>query len=91
MVEYIQTVVKDEEGIGSPINIHFYAPLDESKAKHETEICYDSWQQMPEDIELIQADNYSQYAEKYCLKICWYLQKVRAIEILQMKAEFFKD
>jgi hypothetical protein len=29
MVDYIQTCVKDEIGIGKPISIHFYAPLDE--------------------------------------------------------------
>lgn len=26
-----------------------------------------------------------------CLKFCYYIQKVRGFEVLQMKAEFFKD
>lgn len=40
---------------------------------------------------LLQEDRYSEYTMKQCLKVCHYLQKVRQIEVLQMKVEFLKD
>ena len=30
LIEYVQTCVKDSVGIGKPINVHFFAPLDEN-------------------------------------------------------------
>jgi hypothetical protein len=31
------------------------------------------------------------FVKRQCLKICYYLQKVRSIEVLQMKTEFLVD
>ena len=40
---------------------------------------------------LIESDQFEAYIHRQCLKISDYLQKVRGIEILQMKVEFTKD
>ena len=32
-VEYVQTCVKDEKGIGKPFSVTFYAPINESSDK----------------------------------------------------------
>lgn len=29
LIDFIQTCVKDEVGVGKPIVVHFYAPIDE--------------------------------------------------------------
>jgi hypothetical protein len=41
LVDYIQTCVKDPIGIGKPINIHFYAPINENNFTSQSEINYD--------------------------------------------------
>jgi hypothetical protein len=46
---------------------------------------------MPEDLDLLQRQNYSEYARKVCLKMCYFMQKVRSMEITQMKTEFVID
>ena len=46
---------------------------------------------MLEDFELLESGQKKDYVYKQCLKMCFYLQKVRNIEILQMKTEFIED
>ena len=71
--------------------LQFYAPLDERTDKLAAkEVNYDH-KQLPEDLQLLQEKQYTELAVKQCLKMCYYLQKVRNIEILQMKAEFLRD
>ena len=40
---------------------------------------------------MLQTQKFREYAEKQCLKIAHYLQKVRSIEILRMDATFLRD
>jgi len=35
--------------------------------------------------------NDEEQAYQQCLKFCYYIQKVKGAEVLQMKVEFFKD
>ena len=46
---------------------------------------------MPSDEHLLAMGNDAAYVEKLCLKMAYYIQKVHGHNILQMKAEFFKD
>ena len=46
---------------------------------------------MENDVDLLQRGDDQTYVYKQCLKYCYYAQKVHSKEILQMKAEFFKD
>jgi hypothetical protein len=46
---------------------------------------------MESDADLLARGADQAYAHKQCLKYCYYAQKVHGKEILQMKAEFFKD
>ena len=91
LVEYVQSCVKDPVGIGKAIYFHFFAPLnEESQESADLEIDYSS-KSMPDDLQLLIDSKYTEYIKKQCLKISHYLQKVRSIEILQMKVEFLID
>jgi hypothetical protein len=68
--------------------LHFFAPLNESNPSEEINYNYKS---MPSDYDLISRGEDKLFIEKQCLRICYYVQKVHGQEILQMKAEFFKD
>ena len=46
---------------------------------------------MPEDDKLLLDGDDQSFALKQCLKMAYYVSKVRGYEILMMKAEFFKD
>jgi len=71
--------------------VTFFAPIDEtSDSTAKQEICYDYFG-MEDELSMLQNEHYQDYCMKQCLKICYYLQKVRQIEVLQMKAEFLKD
>ena len=87
-VEVIQTCVKAKTGCGESILIHFLAPLDQEQSEREIDYDYKS---MATDHELLSRGDDRQFAYKQCLKMCYYIQKVHGYEILQMKAEFFKD
>lgn len=91
-VEVLQTVVRSVHGIQKQLGtffwIHFYAPLNEECP--EEEIVYD-YKSMPSDYELISKGEDQAFLQKQCLKFGDYIQKVRNWELLQMKAEFFKD
>jgi hypothetical protein len=87
-VEYVQSCIKDPIGIGKQCSVHFFAPLDETN--HSLTIDYD-YTRMPDELQLLQQQQWSAYCQKQCLKMCYYLQKVRGVEILQMKCEFLRD
>ena len=53
-VEYIQTCVKDTIGIGKQINVHFFAPIDDSsRQKAQGEIPFDRFKEMPSELQLL--------------------------------------
>ena len=78
-VEVIQTCVKAKLGCGIPITILFYAPMNEDQP--DEEINYD-YQSMPSDYDLLFHKEDHRYAYKQCMKYCYYISKVRGIEIL---------
>lgn len=68
----IQTNVKSQIGLGYPIHIDFYAPVDINDP--EKQIFY-NYRDVGDDLQLIKEDE-----EKYCLKqvlkMCFYIQKI---------------
>ena len=62
-VSHIQTCVKSKKGIGKPIKVIFYAPIDLQEP--DAEIKYD-FRAIGDDVELLMKDEY-----KYCLKQCY--------------------
>ena len=54
-------------------------------------IDYSLFKQMPDFLDLLMNGKPQDYCRKQCLKMCFYLQNVRKIEILQMKCEFLLD
>lgn len=87
-VEVIQTCIKADGGCGDPVVVHFFAPLNENKIHDEVNYNH---KDMDKDEDLLQRGEDQAYVYKQCLKYCYYIQKVHGKEILQMKAEFFKD
>jgi hypothetical protein len=88
----IQTCVKAKT-IGTPIYVHFLAPINEVTPGKEIEYGLHA-RNMPDDMELLRSgtpEDDEMYAQKQCYKIAHYVQKVYHQEILQMKAEFLKD
>jgi hypothetical protein len=88
-VECIQTTVKQKIGVGEPIQINFFAPMNE--AKPGDEIDYNYLDNFPSDYILISNGQEEAYCYKECLKYCYYISKVKGIEILKMKVDFLKD
>ena len=88
-VELIHTTVKSKIGIGEPITINFFAPINEAKPNDEIE--YDYKTQFPHDYYMIYNNREEAYCYKECLKYCDYISKVKGYEILRMKVEFIKD
>ena len=69
-------------GIGEPIIIKFYAPLNMSDT--DSEIIYN----------FADYENYSndhEYCLFQCFKMAYYVSKVYSFEILKMRCEFTKD
>lgn len=72
-VEYVQSCVKDAVGIGKSYILNFFAPInEESDSKAAEEIDY-NYKQMPDDLKLLQEENYEEYMRKQLLKVCHYL------------------
>lgn len=46
---------------------------------------------MADEVTLLEQGKTLDYVRRQCLKMCYYLQKVRSIEILQMRTEFLVD
>lgn len=78
-------------GIGKPIYVDFFAPLNESNDKTAAEEIKFDFKSMPEELELLEQGRVMDFCRKQILKMCYYLQRVRSIEVLQMKAEFLQD
>lgn len=84
----IQTAIKARNGAGTPIFVHFVAPLDE---KNPTNAINYSYSHFPKDLTLLKNKDDVHYALKQCFIIAEYCQRIRGVEILQMNAEFIKD
>lgn len=90
-IYYIQTTVKDVKGVGSHVDVDFKAPLDDTSYEDSLkEINFEGFRGVDE-LRLLKQGHFQRYAHIQCLKICYYLQKVRNIEVLQMRAEFLRD
>ena len=64
------------------IPITFRAPIDTSSDEAASNmISYEEYREADE-LELLKTGQFKRYAEIQCLKICFYMQKVRNIEIL---------
>lgn len=83
----VQTCIKSRRGIGEPIIVKFYAPL--NKADPEAKIEY-HYKKLGDDVDLIQTDEFK-YCLKQCYKMAFFLAKLHDIEILRMQCEFLKD
>ena len=91
-MSYIQTALKVPKfGIGKPIYVDFFAPLNETNDKTAAEEIKFDFKSMPEELELLEQGRVMDFCRKQILKMCYYLQRVRSIEVLQMKAEFLQD
>ncbi len=92
IIYYIQTgVLANQETKPYNITIHFKAPLDDSSEEaSKRNINYDKFRNVDE-LKLLKNGEFERYAYIQCLKICYYLQKVRRIELLKMTAEFVRD
>lgn len=78
LIEFVQAVVKDHFGVGKPIPVfQFVAPFDS-----RDQCAFYRWKQMEPDLVLLKQGRLNDYMHKQCLKIGYYLQKVRHIEIL---------
>ena len=81
-VEWIQSCIKDWFGVGTPIVIHYFAPLDETTP--DEVMTYDiSWF----DKEVIPKDK-KFYVNWVIQKICYYISMIYNYEILKMKVFF---
>ena len=71
--------------------MRFKAPLDDSSDENAMrEINYEEFR-LADELKLLKTGEFDRYSYIQCLKIAYYLQKVRQIEILQMSAEFVRD
>ena len=61
-VEVIQSCIKSSYGIGEPLNVNYYSPLDEKNPKAEIDFHYDH--KFASDLELIQAGKDLEYCQK---------------------------
>ena len=87
LYESVQTCIKSRRGIGEPIIVKFYAPMDPIDESNKIEYQY---KKLGDDVELIQNDEFK-YCLKQCYKMAFYIAKLHDIEILRMQCEFLKD
>ena len=83
----VQTCLKSKRGIGEPIIVKFYAPMNMSDTSGKVEYNYRS---LGDDVELIQTNQFK-YCLKQCFKMAYFIAKLHDIEILRMQCEFLKD
>ena len=83
----VQPCVKSKRGIGEPIIIKFYAPMNMKDTAAKIEYNYKS---LGDAVELIQTDEFK-YCLMQCYKMAYYVSKLHEIEILRMQCEFLKD
>jgi len=79
-LDCVQTTVKSKTGIGHPIFIQFYAPINEKEPTKD--IDFSSYKTMLDDQELMKQEEDELYCYKQCLKIAYYIAKVYNFEIL---------
>ena len=92
-VDSVQTNIRAQIGCGTPVFVHFFAPL--NIQKYTEHVNYD-FRKFGEDEQLLsQKENRAEGERNFCLKQCYkmayYVQKLYKYEILQMKALFSKD
>ena len=91
-VYYIQTALKMPQfSIGKPVYVDFFAPMNEKNEQTAAEEIKYDFKSYPEDLELLEQGRVQDFCRKQILKMCYYMQRVRSIEVLQMKAEFLVD
>ena len=83
----VQTCLKSKRGIGEPIIVKFYAPMNMRDTSHKVEYNYRT---LGDDVDLIQTDPFK-YCLKQCYKMAYFISKLHDIEILRMQCEFLKD
>ena len=84
-IDYVQTNVKSQVGIGTPIVIKFYADLEPKNKDNRLSYNHSKFGKESEiKNELI-------YCLKQCYKICEHIQRVHMFEILKMRVQFMKD
>ena len=62
-----------------------------NEQKPGQEIDYEYKDKFPTDYDLIAKGLEEEYCQKQCMKYCYYISKVKGIEILKFRAEFMKD
>ena len=83
--------MKAPVGVGKPIFVNFYAPINEEAVNSLDELNLINYDPNEKPINLLQREKYDKFAYNECLRIGAHLQKYRAIELLRMKAEFVRD
>lgn len=83
----VQTCIKSKLGVGEPIIVLFYAPLNWKNPSAQIEYAY---RKVGDDVDLIQNDEYK-YCLKQCYKMAYFMTKLHDVEILRMQCEFVKD
>lgn len=86
-LDYLQSNVKAQVGLGTPIVIKFYPDLSSKHPDHADRLHYD-YTQFGEDHKI---ENEFIYCLKQWYKIWEYLQRVHLFEVLTMRAQFTKD
>lgn len=83
--------------MGTLIPIEFFAPENMEELSKQplevqakAEIKYD-YKNMPSDLELLATGRDQEFCYKQCLKMAYYMQIVRKVQLLTMQAEFYKD
>jgi len=84
---YVQTCIRSKSGIGEPITVTFYAPMNLQNIEDEIRYDYNS---LGEDVELLKASE-ELFCLKQCYKMAYYMSKLHKIELIKFRAEFFKD
>ena len=67
------------------------APLDDSSLEDSLKKINYNVNKYADDFDLIKQGRFRTYAEKQCMKIADYMQKVRSTEILHMECQFLHD
>lgn len=86
-IQYIQTNIKSSVGCGTPVFVNFFAPINDLDP--EAPIKYD-YRSIGEELRLIRF-HHKEFCLKQVYKMCFYVQMVYKIEILQMRAKFAID
>lgn len=64
IINYIQTTVKDDKGVGQNIDVHFRAPLDDTSGETQKEDINYDFSACGDDMDLLKQKRFKKYAEK---------------------------